>query len=80
MSPALVPAWSPDGRELAIATADKKVIVWDRKEKRVTYRLLGHVRPLKAVAYLGDGRTLISADAGGVRFWDLLKGGLAAPC
>ena len=76
VTPSLVPAWSPDGKELAIATADKKVIVWDRKEKRVTYRFLGHTRPLKAVAYLGDGRTLVSASAGGVRFWDLLKGGL----
>ena len=72
-SSSLVPAWSPDGRELAIATADRKVVVWDRKVRRVTYRFSGHKRPINAVAFLGDGRTLVSASTGAVRFWDLTK-------
>jgi eukaryotic-like serine/threonine-protein kinase len=75
-SASLVPAWSPDGREVAVATEDRKVVVWDRKAKRLTYQFKGHTRPVHAVAFLGDGKTLVSASQGSVRFWNLVKGGL----
>jgi WD40 repeat protein len=67
------PAWAPDGKELAFGTQDRKVIVWDVEKKKVTFTLTGHVRSIHAVAFLPDGRTLVSAGGGSVRFWDLQK-------
>ncbi len=66
-----IPAWSQDGKELAFATDDKKVVVWDLERKQVTFLFGGHVRPIRAVAFLGDGRTLVSGSEGSMRFWDL---------
>jgi hypothetical protein len=73
-SASLIPAWSPDGKELALATEDRKVIVWDRKAKKAICTLSGHTRPITMLAFLGDGKTLVSATAADLRFWDLEKG------
>jgi WD40 repeat protein len=70
------PSWSPDGTELAFGTDDNTVMVWDRRQNKITYTLSGHQRKLHAVAFLGDGKTLVSASAGAVRFWDLEHGRL----
>src|SRR6185437_10483189 len=56
-----IPAWSPDGQ----------VVVWDVEKKMITFTLTGHRREVGAVAFLMDGRTLVSASRGSVRFWDL---------
>jgi WD40 repeat protein len=66
-----IPAWAPDGRELAFGTDDNRVIVWDMARKRRSFSLAGHTRTVTAVAFLGDGRTLVSGSRGGLRFWDL---------
>jgi WD40 repeat protein len=71
-----VPAWSPDGKELAFGTTENQVVVWDTRKQKAIYTLIGHTRPINAVAYLGDGKTLVSASAAGLRFWDLEKGSL----
>ena len=61
---AAVPAWEPRvGTSLAVATLDKKILVWDRKTKKTTHHFSGHHQPLTAVAFLGDGRTLVSGSA-----------------
>jgi hypothetical protein len=75
-SSTFIPAWSVDGTELAFGSEDRKVLIWNLKEKKFTYTFPGHTRPLTAVAYLGDGKTLISGSRGSTRFWDLEKNSL----
>jgi hypothetical protein len=66
-----IPAWSPDGTLLAIATADKKVVIQDVEQKKTAFTFAGHTRDLIAVIFLKDKRTLVSASKGSVRFWNL---------
>ena len=73
VAPSFVPAWSPDGQELVIATKEKAVLVWNRTTRKVTHEFR-HTQPVHAVAYLRDGKTLASAGVGGVNFWNLEKG------
>src|SRR5262249_44397184 len=54
----------------------RQVLVWDRETKRVIRHFRGHKRDITAVAFLGDGRTLVSGSRGSVRFWDLKTGRL----
>jgi len=65
------PAWSANSKELAFGTDDKAVVVWSLEARKITDTLMGHNRPITAVAFLGDGKTLLSGSTGSVRFWDL---------
>jgi WD40 repeat protein/tRNA A-37 threonylcarbamoyl transferase component Bud32 len=67
------PAWEPEGTELAFATDEKKVVVWNLEKKKITSTFTGHTRAVNAVAFLGDGKTLVSGSLADVRFWDLEK-------
>ena len=64
-------AMSPDGNTLAIATLDA-VCLWEVPAGREIRRFVGPPRATKCVAFLPDGKRLVSAgDDKLIRFWDV---------
>jgi WD40 repeat protein len=67
--------FSPDGRQLASASADRTVRLWDPASSQPTLTLQGHTDWVTEVAFSPDGRQLASASADGtVRLWDPASG------
>ncbi|NJN98304.1 MAG: hypothetical protein HC875_31555 [Anaerolineales bacterium] len=54
-------AWNPDGRQLASASSDQTVIIWDVVTGKLKTRLRGHTRTVASVAWSLDGQRLASA-------------------
>ncbi|RVD82093.1 uncharacterized protein DFL_006529 [Arthrobotrys flagrans] len=70
-------AFSPDGRTLASASADRTVRLWDAGTGAPLQTLEGHTSSVTAVAFSPDGRTLASSSQDGtVRLWDAGTGAL----
>lgn len=64
--------WSPDGKQLATASADTQVHVYDAQSGERLHQLTGHTGPVYDVAWSPDGRQLASAAYdGSVRLWKL---------
>src|SRR6266436_3519072 len=67
--------WSPGGTQIATASYDKTVRVWDASQGSsiITYR--GHWDRVQAVAWSPDGRRIASAgDDGTVQVWEAATG------
>ncbi|MEO1654732.1 MAG: hypothetical protein AAFU64_14390 [Bacteroidota bacterium] len=70
-------AFSPNGKVLASASKDEKIIVWDVASGKEFRKLLGHKKEVSSVIFSLDNQVLIS---GGGRldpsliFWDWKKG------
>ena len=72
-------AFSPDARQLASASQDRTVRLWDPDTGRLTATLNGHTDWVNGVAFSPDGRHLASASGDfTVRFWDPSTGQPAA--
>jgi len=63
--------FSPDGKQLASASSDTTVSVWDPKSGRLVHTLKGHSNKVFHVVFSPDGKQLASASYDTtVRLWD----------
>jgi WD40 repeat protein/tRNA A-37 threonylcarbamoyl transferase component Bud32 len=68
-------AFSPSGHELASASSDETVKIWDVRTGSVLHTLKGHTQFVVGVAYSPDGSRLVSAsEDGSLRVWDPATG------
>ncbi|MBL8470398.1 MAG: PD40 domain-containing protein [Rhodocyclaceae bacterium] len=73
-------AFSPDGKLIAAAGADGRVLLWDAETRKpVGQPLAGHARRVASIAFSPDGKLLASAGAdANVILWEVASGKLQA--
>ncbi len=68
-------AWSPNGKRIASASADRTVQVWDAATGRHVFIYRGHAAGVSAVAWSPNGKYLASASADNqVQVWEAISG------
>jgi WD40 repeat protein len=67
-------AYSPDGRFLALACENARILLWDLQTECIHKELIGHFSSVYCVAFSPDGKRLASASADWkVNVWDMLQ-------
>jgi len=59
-APVLHIAWSPDGKKIASASADKTVHIWNATSKNPTFIYRNHTKPVSSVDWSPDGSRIVS--------------------
>jgi WD40 repeat protein/serine/threonine protein kinase len=68
-------AWSPDNKQLATATEDNQIHLWDAVTGNPILTLRGQAGPIRSVAWSPDGMQLAFASARGtIHIWDATRG------
>ncbi|ODH02144.1 ribosome assembly protein 4 [Nostoc sp. KVJ20] len=70
-------AYSPNGQQLASASSDKTIKIWDVSSGQLLKTLTGHSEQIIRVAYSPNGQQLASASADKtIKIWDVRSGQL----
>ena len=65
-------SFSPDGSTLVSGSADKTLILWDVRERKIIHVLVGHSGGVRGVDFAPDGTKLVSSDSDGIiRVWNI---------
>lgn len=69
-------AYSPDGQQIAAASSDGVIELWDVVTGKLLRRLIGHTGEIESMTYSPDGTRLASSSGtdNSVRLWDATTG------
>jgi WD40 repeat protein len=70
--------FSPDGKRIVTASADKTAKVWDATSGKLLVSLEGHTDSVKSAAFSPDGRRIVTVSGYTARVWDADSGKLLA--
>lgn len=62
-------AWSPTGDRLVGGGEDGTITIWDTASRQQVGRLPGHRKPIRGLAFLHDGRSLVSVSLDSLNVW-----------